>query len=289
MTISESNNAGQKTWLITGASSGIGHCLTEQLLLGGHKVAAIVRNPAKLDDLCRRFPETLTLYTLDLSHLDAIQTCITSIFEDMGKVDVVLSGAGYALVGAVEELSADQIDLQLKTNLTGPVLLIKAALPFLRHQRHGHIIQLSSEGGQMAYPAASLYHTCKWGLEGFYESLAQEIRAFGIAVTLVEPGRIKTNFDSNAVAASTVIDDYRRTTVGRYLQLLAMGRFPCIGDPDKVAAAIIDLAQNASPPLRLVLGSDSYKNIEAALERRLLLLRSQSLSASSTDFDDIEG
>lgn len=272
-----------KTWLMTGATSGIGRHVAQQLLEQGHRLIALVRSGHKIADLAAQYPDTLHIYILDLSQTDRIADIVRSVFETHGKIDVVFSAAGYALVGAAEELSEDAVSKHIATNLIAPIFLAKAALPFLRERKSGHIIHISSEGGQITYPSASIYHASKWGAEGFFEALAKELQALNIAVTLVEPGRIRTEFDENAEVVETAIEDYRKTAVGTYFRLLAMGRFPMIGDPAKVAEAIIRLSQEVKPPLRMVLGSDSYKNIVRETEKRLSIVKLQSKCCNITD------
>lgn len=276
----------QKNWLITGASSGIGRKLTEQLLQSGEKVAALVRQPNKLDDLATQFPHSLFVTKLDLTNVNDIPNAVADVFSEMEHIDVVVSGAGYGLVGAVEELSHEEILQQLTVNLLSSIFLVKATLPFLRMRKTGHIIQISSEGAHIAYPGASIYHASKWGIEGFCEALAVEVRSFGIHVTIVEPGRVKTEFDDNAVLSKQQIAEYRKSAVGNYLRLMEMGKFPPIGDPVKVASAIIATTKDLKPPLRLTLGSDAYKNISKAMEQRLQALHKQEQLASTTDFEE---
>lgn len=264
-----------KTWLITGASSGIGLNVTEQLLKQGHTVVALIRSPHKLLKLAEQYPETLHISELDLSEPEKIVPAVDYAFRTTGKIDIVLSAAGYALVGATEELDEAAISTQITTNLLAPILLTKAALPHLRKQKSGHILHISSEGGQITYPSAGIYHASKWGAEGFFEALAKEVQSLGITVTLIEPGRIKTEFDNNAVIFEPKIDEYRKTAVGTYFRLLAMGRFPMIGDPAKVAQSIINITHEIHPPLRLILGSDSYKNIIRETEKRLQAAKTQ--------------
>ncbi|MDH7785450.1 short-subunit dehydrogenase [Ochrobactrum sp. 19YEA23] len=270
-------------WLITGASSGIGLEVTKLLLQHGAKVAAIVRNPQKISALHQKYPKSLALLQLDLSEISKVAECVQSAISSIGRIDTVLSAAGYALVGAAEELGEHSIRKQINVNLVAPIFLAKAILPHFRERKTGRFLQLSSEGGQMAYPAASIYHASKWGLEGFFEALSMEVKSLGIAVTLIEPGRIQTEFDNSAIIVEPQSGDYRNSAVGAYFKLLAMGRFPTIGDPRKVAEAILDLGQQENPPLRLVLGSDSHKNIDSALRKRLSEVDQQKDISSRTD------
>lgn len=275
-----------KTWLITGASSGIGLAVTRQLLEKGNKVAALVRGLQKLKALQEQYPEQLSVTELDLSDTKKIASSVQAVFETSGKIDVILSAAGYALVGAAEELDEQDITTHIEANLLAPIFLSKAALPFLRAQKSGHIMHISSEGGHITYPSASIYHASKWGAEGFFDALAKEVQALNIAVTLIEPGRIKTGFDDHAQVTDIAIDDYRKTAVGAYFRLLAMGRFPMIGDAEKVATRIIETSELPKPPLRLVLGSDSYKNITRETQKRLDSFLIQKETAAQTDAED---
>lgn len=272
-----------KTWLITGANSGFGRLMTEQLLARGDRVAATVRRQEELDDLKARYDDRLWVTTLDLTDMSSISETVEAAFDVFQQIDVIVSNAGYVLFGAVEELTIEQIQHQLNTNLLGSILLIKSALPHLRAQGHGRIVQVSSEGGQMTYPALSIYHASKWGIEGFCEALSRETAALNIQIMLVEPANTPTNFNRNAITPSQFIDAYQQTTVGNYRRLLAMGRFPCKGDPVKISKAIIHAADGETMPRRLALGSDAYKNIYKALTERLKELEAQETAAALAD------
>lgn len=183
-----------KTWLITGASSGLGRLMCEMLLARGDRVFASVRNRTALDDLAATYGEHLQVMMLDLSRSATIKPTVEAAFAQAGRIDIVVSNAAYGLFGAAEELSDTQIERQIATNLTGSIQLIRAVIPFLRQQGGGRILQVSSEGGQIAYPNFSLYHATKWGIEGFVEAVRQEVAAFGIDFLLVEPGPTATQF-----------------------------------------------------------------------------------------------
>lgn len=274
----------KKTWFITGAGSGFGYTLTELLLARGERVAATTRKQFEgLNALKIRYGDQLWLSELDMTDLSAITRVVDSAFNALQTIDVVVSNAGYVLLGALEELSSDQICHQINTNFIGPIFLLKSFLPYFRTQGHGRIFQMSSEAGQMTYPALSIYHATKWGIEGFCESLAHEVAIFNIQVTIIEPGRTETGFDQNAVMPNTFIQDYQKSTVGNYRRLLAMGKFPNIGNATRIAEKIIQTNDQTPPPIRLTLGSDSYRNISKALNARLHLLNLQKESAYSTD------
>ncbi|MFC3550363.1 SDR family oxidoreductase [Lysobacter cavernae] len=270
-------------WLVTGAGRGLGRAITQQLLARGDHVAATVRQLDALDDLARQHPDRLIVRQLDMADHAAIRATVDEAVAALGGLDVVASNAGYALVGAAEEASDEQIAAHLSVNLLGPIHLIRAALPHLRRQGHGRIVQVSSENGQMSLPALSCYQAAKWGIEGYCESVAQEVAPLGIQMIIVEPGRIATAFDRSSVPAQTQIDDYQRTSVGNLLRLHAMGRLPRLGDPQRMAQAIIACADSTSPPLRLLLGSDAWRNVERALHARMAVLDGQRESAAATD------
>lgn len=272
-----------KTWLITGASSGIGYATCAQALVRGDRVIACARRLDRLEALQQQHGAQLHCIHLDLDDADAIGRVIEQAFAGGDHIDVVLSSAGYGLFGAVEELDRNQIEAQLRTNLLGSILLLQACLPFLRKQGHGHLMQLSSECGEMSFPALALYQASKWGIEGFCEGLRKEVQCLGVEVTLVVPGRVSTRFDENIVTPRQLIPAYQGSTVGNYRRLLAMGKFPSPGSVENMAAAIIQCADNPQPPLRLILGSDAYKNIHRALNQRLQELNAQAHSAGQTD------
>ena len=186
-----------KTWLITGATSGLGLEMAQQLLAEGHTVIATARRPDALAQLGRDHPARLHVVQLDLVDPDSIISAVDDAFERHDQIDVIVSNAGYGLFGAAEEITTAQIDRQIATNLAGSIHLIRAVLPHLRRQGSGRIVQVSSEGGQIAYPGFSLYHATKWGIEGFVESVAQEVASFGIDFIIAEPGPTGTNFGAS--------------------------------------------------------------------------------------------
>ena len=177
-----------KTWLITGASSGFGRGLAERLLARGDRVVATVRRPEVLDDLKTAYIDRLHVEILDVTDTEAVRRVVDAAFAALGRIDVVVSNAGYAVFGAAEEADDTMVRHVIDTNLVGSIALIRACLPHLRRQGGGRVLQVSSEGGRITYPAFSLYHATKWGIEGFVEAVAKETAPFGIGFTLVEPG-----------------------------------------------------------------------------------------------------
>lgn len=271
-----------KTWFITGTSTGLGRLLTERVLERGDHVVATLRQPDALHTLAEKYGEQLHVLTLDVTDTQAIKTVVANAFRRVGHIDVVVSNAGYALFGAAEEASDAQIERQIATNLVGSIQLIRAVLPKLRAQGGGRIVQVSSEGGQIAYPNFSLYHTTKWGIEGFVESVAQEVAPFGIDFLIVEPGPTGTNFVEGLDRAQ-IMACYEDTPAGEVRRAVASGAFAIKGDAAKTVDAMIEAADMVHPPLRLALGSTAYTSITQALTRRLDALEEQKGVALSAD------
>jgi NAD(P)-dependent dehydrogenase (short-subunit alcohol dehydrogenase family) len=277
-----------KTWFITGTSSGFGKELTELALARGDKVAATIRRPNALDALKEVYPDALEVLSLDVVDTNQIRRVFQIAHERLGQIDNVVSNAGYGLFGGAEEVSDDEIDLQLRTNLTGSIQVARAALPFLRAQGRGHLIQISSVGGQVAFPLLSIYHASKWGIEGFYESLHQEVASFGIKVTIVEPGGARTPWGAGNAHFAEPMNVYENTIVGGFRKMVtASGAANSKGDPVKIAQAIINVTDQENPPLRLALGSDAFGAITAALTSRLEALETQKEIALSTDIEAV--
>lgn len=273
-----------KTWFITGASSGFGRELAQLLLERGDRVAATVRKPEALGDLAARYGDRLWIGLLDVTNSTAVRDVVARAFAELKRIDVVVSNAGYALFGAAEEVNDEQIERQLKTNLLGSIQVARAAIPHLRKQGGGRIIQISSSVGQAAYPTMGIYAATKWGIEGFFEGTIPEIAPFGIEVTLVEPGASRTNFASSSADAAQALDVYDQTAAGEFRRAVAkagLAMFP--GDPRKVAAAIAVSADQSPAPKRLTLGSDAYALVHAALTERLANLEAQKELAYSID------
>lgn len=275
-----------KSWFITGTSTGLGRILVERLLERGDRVVATLRKPGALDQLVTRYQERLHVVTLDVTDVDAIRLSVKEAFQHARRIDVVVSNAGYGLVGAAEEVTDLQIERQIATNLVGSIQLIRAVLPYLREQGGGRILQVSSEGGQIAYPNFSLYHATKWGIEGFVESVAKEVAPFGIDFVIVEPGPTVTNFRNGAVRAEPLAV-YDNTPAGEVRKAIASGSFVLKGDATKTVKAMIDAADADKPALRLALGSSAYASISKALADRLEVLENQKQVALSADRDDL--
>jgi NAD(P)-dependent dehydrogenase (short-subunit alcohol dehydrogenase family) len=273
-----------KTWFITGTSSGFGRQLTEKLLARGDRVAATLRKAGALDDLKATHGDRLWITSMDVTDTTSIRRGIDEAFAPFGRIDVVINNAGYGLFGTAEEVTDEQIRHVLDTNLIGSIQVIRAVIPKLRAQGGGRIVQVSSEGGQIAYPNFSLYHASKWGIEGFIEAVLQEVASFGIDFLIVEPGPSKTDFGKGLVAPEpmAVYDD---TPAGELRRLLASGGFPLRGNPEKMVDSMIETIDATVMPRRLTLGGDAYAHIDAGLSARLDELRAQRAVAYAADDD----
>lgn len=274
------------TWFITGATSGFGRAMTERLLARGDRVAATARRPERLDDLAAKYGDLLWTAALDVTDIPVLRAVVDRAFAELGRIDVIVSNAGYGTFGAAEEFSDEAIDAQLATNLVAPIQLVRAALPHLRAQGGGRFIQLSSAGGQATFTGGNLYHATKWGVEGFFEALIAEVAPFGVELTLVEPGVARTEFGPSLVVAPRLAA-YDHTPIAQLRQYIeAPGGVTANGpgDPAKIADAIIASAAVSPAPRRLTLGSDAYEFVRSALTLRLDELEAGKDLAFSTDF-----
>ena len=274
----------QRIWLITGISSGFGRHLTEQLLGRGDRVVGTVRRPGSVADLSEKYPDLLRIEVLDVRDTAALRAVVERTVADLGRIDVLISNAGFGVFGAAEELSDDQVDGILATNLTASIQLIRAVLPHMREARGGRIVQLSSYGGQVAFPGNSLYHATKFGIEGFCESVAQEVAPFGIGVTIVEPGGARTEFRYGSAQVADPLPGYVGTPARSFEKMLDPANGLAVGDPARMATAIIDSVDQQPAPLRLVLGSQALESTVSTLRKRIADFEAQEDVAASTDY-----
>jgi NAD(P)-dependent dehydrogenase (short-subunit alcohol dehydrogenase family) len=276
-----------KTWFITGTSTGFGRELTEQLLARGDRVAATLRWPALLNELANQYGANLWVRELDVTKTTWMREVVNGAFDELGRVDIVVSNAAYRLLGAAEELSDQQIARQIDTNVVGSVQLARAVMPHLRAQGGGRIIQISGMCGQIGLPGLSLYTLTRWALEGFYESFGPEVAAFGVHTCLVEPGNSRNQFASRSSVVAPPRDEYVGTPAGLTRDQIREQRTTDLpGELAKIARAIIDVADGDKLPQRLVLGSDAYGLVRAALAGRLASVEAQKQIAFSTDARD---
>ncbi|WP_329439962.1 SDR family NAD(P)-dependent oxidoreductase [Streptomyces canus] len=255
----------KKTWFITGASRGFGRIWAEAALSRGDRVAATARRPESLEPLVDAYGDSVLPLALDVTDRAAAFAAVRRAADTFGRLDVVVNNAGYGLFGMVEETTEEQARAQLDTNVLGPLWVTQAALPLLRSQRGGHILQVSSIGGLAAFPSLGLYNASKWALEGMSEALAQEVGPLGVRVTIVEPGPYGTDWSGSSavhaepLAAYGPIREARRAGAG--------ARAP--QDPRATAEVILELVDTDEPPLRLFLGTYPYPVVEAAYRGRL--------------------
>jgi len=250
------SNTHRKTWFITGASSGFGHAFASYALEKGYNVVATARNPSKLDSLVAQAPDRVLAVKLDVDRPGDADAALRAAVARFGHIDVLINNAGYGIVGAVEETPDSELRALMETNFFGAVTMIRAALPALRAQRSGAIVNISSLGGQLSFAGFGAYSASKFALEGISEALAQEVAALGIKVLLVEPGNFRTNLLGSGTREMPALDAYHLSVGGT--REFARGMHGAqIGDPLKAAAAI-DLALAAEKtPLRLQLGEDA--------------------------------
>jgi NAD(P)-dependent dehydrogenase (short-subunit alcohol dehydrogenase family) len=254
-----------KVWFITGTSKGFGRIWAEAALARGDRVAATARNLDTLAPLAERYGDLVLALALDVTDKAGVDAAIAQAHARFGRLDVVVNNAGYGLFGTIEEVSEAQARAQIETNLFGALWVTQAALPFMRAQRSGHIIQVSSIGGVNAFPTIGLYHASKWGLEGFSQSLAAEVADFGIKVTLVEPAGYATDWGG----ASAIRADPLPAYDGARARIAAFRSGNSPGDPDATAAAILKVVDAAEPPLRIFFGSAGLPMTRAEYDRRL--------------------
>jgi NAD(P)-dependent dehydrogenase (short-subunit alcohol dehydrogenase family) len=274
----------ERVWLITGVSNGFGRHIAEQLLQRGDRVVGTVRKPESVADLVEQYPETFRMEVLDVRDTGKMREIVKRTVADFSRIDVLVSNAGYGLFGAAEELSDEQIDAMIATNLTGSIQLIRAVLPHMRAAGRGRIIQLSSYGGQVAFPGNSLYHATKWGIEGFVESVAQEVAPFGIGMTLVEPGGARTEFRYGSARVADLLPAYDNNPAHNFLAMLDPAKGLAPGDPARMAARIIESVDVEPAPMRMVLGSAALEGTLRVLRKRITDFEAQTELAASTDF-----
>jgi NAD(P)-dependent dehydrogenase (short-subunit alcohol dehydrogenase family) len=256
-----------KTWFITGASRGFGREWTIAALDRGDSVAATARDTSTLDDLVDTYGDRLLALQLDVTDRAADFAAVAQAHEHFGRLDIVVNNAGYGHFGMIEELSEQDVRNQVETNLFGALWVTQAALPYLRDQGSGHILQVSSIGGISAFPMVGAYHASKWALEGFSQTLAQEVADFGIKVTLIEPGGFSTDWAGPSSKHSERLAAYGG--VREKSEQWRAQRTATPGDPHASAAAVLRVVDADEPPLRVFFGSAPLSIAEADYESRL--------------------
>ncbi len=274
----------QKTWLITGCSSGFGRALAEKVLARGDRLVATARDPDQLREFKEHHPDACWILPLDLSDNTSLAPALQNILQLIPRIDVLVNNAGYGLLGSLENCSDEQIRRNFEVNFFGSLSLIRAILPLMRQQKYGHIINMSAAAAIGNYAGFSVYGATKFALEGLSEGLAAELKPLGIKVTLVQPGPFRTAFIARSLDRAPDCFPEYQATVGKFGSFLEKmdGQQP--GDPAKAADAILKVVDSENPPLRLVLGKYATDKVERTCKARLRELETWKEIGLPTDF-----
>src|SRR6202051_1990481 len=277
-----------KVWLITGSSRGLGRALAEAVLAAGHRLVATARNPEQLAELVERHGDRVRAVALDVTDERASITAVQTAVDVFGRLDVLANNAGYGDLASIEDTSMKDFRAQIETNLFGVVHVTKAAIPVMRRQGSGHILQFSSVGGRVGPIGRGAYAAAKWGVEGFSEVLSKEVGPLGIKVTIIEPGGFRTDF---AGSSQTILADNPAyaSTVGAAARFQREYDGAQPGDPKKAAAAVLNIARLDEPPMRLLLGRDAVRAAAEAERTRAEADRKGRAVGESTGFIDDAG
>lgn len=255
-----------KVWFITGSSRGFGRVWAEAALKRGDKVAATARKPESLADLKNKYKDSVLILELDVTKPEQVKKAVSDAHAHFGKLDIVLNNAGYSLVGTIEEAKADDVRAMYETNVFGPLSVIQAALPLLRKQGFGHIMGTSSNLGHVVLPVIGYYCSSKWAFEAIHESLAAEVKDFGIKVTIIEPGAYATEFGSQeSLKFSDTLEIYTDFKANFMNGLKNFER----GNPEATPEALFQVADSENPPLRFFLGSQNLPWVKTAYAERM--------------------
>jgi NAD(P)-dependent dehydrogenase (short-subunit alcohol dehydrogenase family) len=263
----------------------LGRSLTEAVLASGDRVAATARNLEALRDLVEQYPGLIYPVKLDVTDKAQIVAAVENTIEKFGRIDVLVNNAGFGIIGASEAYSDEQVRSQLETNLYAPIEITRVVLPYMRKQRSGRILQISSIGGRVGNPGLTIYQAAKFGLGGYTEALAKEVAPLGIFVTSVEPGGFRTDWATASMTYAPDVEGYEES-VGARKALFSSDKFVPMGDPDKAAKAMIELAAHPQPPVHLLFGSEAV-----AMVKQATIVRSEELEkwlpvSTSTNADD---
>lgn len=278
-----------KTWFITGSSRGFGRALVEQLLASTEDlVIATARDPKALSNLVASYQDRILTIPLDVNDPSAVKNAVDTAVKHCKQIDVLVNNAGYAIVGALEECSMEEIRKVFETNLFGLIEVTKAVMPHMRERKSGHIINISSVAGLVSTPALGIYNGTKFAVEGLSEALAIELKDFGIKVTLIEPGPFKTDF-ANSIKITEALEVYKGTAAGKVreflINLAKMDDQSPPGDPIKAVKIIIDIAHMDNPPLRIPLGNSAMDRINLKFTAQGKAFAALEQLARSADFD----
>jgi NAD(P)-dependent dehydrogenase (short-subunit alcohol dehydrogenase family) len=275
-----------QVFFLTGSSRGLGREIAAAVLAAGHRLVATARRPESLAGLAERYGDRILPVALDVTDPAAARAAVAAGVAAFGRIDVVVNNAGYANLAAVEDIALDDFREQIETNLLGVVSVTKAALPVLRAQGGGRVIQVSSVGGRLATPGLSAYQAAKWAVGGFSEVLAKEVAPLGIKVTVLEPGGMRTDWAGSSMRVTPISEPYRATVGAMARAHEEIGSGGALGDPAKVAQVVLEVAAMPEPPLRLILGSEAYAYATAAATARAESDAAWHELTISTDRDD---
>jgi len=275
-----------QVFFLTGSSRGLGRQIAEAALAAGHQLVATARKPDSLADLVDRYGTQILAVALDVTDPAGAAAAVAAGTKAFGHLDVVVNNAGYANLAAVEDMSLADFRAQVDANLFGVLNVTKAALPVLREQGNGHIIQVSSIGGRLATAGLSAYQAAKWAVGGFSEVLAREVGPLGIKVTVLEPGGMQTDWAGSSMQVPPISGPYEQTVGVMARMHHGPGSAGSLGDPAKVAQVVLEVAGMADPPLRLILGSEAYAYAIAAAKARAESDAAWHDLSVSTDRDD---
>jgi NAD(P)-dependent dehydrogenase (short-subunit alcohol dehydrogenase family) len=272
-------------FFVTGSSRGLGRQIVEQALAAGHRVIATARNPYALDDLAARYGDQVRVEQLDVTDPVAAQAAVEKGAAAFGQLDVVVNNAGQGDRVSLEDTALEAFRRQIETNFLGTVYVTKAAVPILRAQGGGRIIQISSLGGRIGSPGMTAYQSAKWAVGGFSEALAAEVGPLGINVTVLEPGGMRTDWAGSSMSTPPISEPYQ-ATVGASAQAMADFAHVANGDPQKVAQLVLTVSELDEPPLRLLAGSDAYEFGREAWRTRIQIDANWEHLTRSTDHND---
>ena len=274
-----------KVWLVTGSASGLGRNIAEAVLASGDRLIATARDPRRLDDLVKKYGDQIRTALLGVADEKAAQASVQMAVNAFGRLDVVVNNAGYGDIAPFEQLSSERFKALMDTNFYGVVNVTRAALPVMRRQKSGCILQISSVGGRLARPGSAGYHAAKWAVGGFTESLAQEVAPFGVKVCALEPGGMRTNWGVRANKETPVLLPEYEPSVGAVVKALASYWGNEISDPAKVAQLILRLADSNQLPAHLLIGSDAAEFAGQAEATRAAEAKRWREVSVSTDFN----
>jgi NAD(P)-dependent dehydrogenase (short-subunit alcohol dehydrogenase family) len=275
-----------KVWLVTGSSRGLGLEIAKAVLAADDRLVATARNPKDVQALVDQYGDRVRAVELDVTRPASARAAVDVARSAFGRLDVVVNNAGYANVNSIEDVAEDDFRAQIETNFFGVVNVTRAALPLLRAQRSGHIIQISSIGGRGATQGIAAYQSAKWAVGGFSEVLAKEVGPLGIRVTVIEPGGMRTDWSGSSMRIDPIQPDYQ-ATVGAFAAVMRGKPYAAQSDPAKVARVVLAVVDEPRPPLRLLLGSDAVFMAEVVAKARAQEDSAWRAVSFSTDADGI--